>query len=320
MLLSRCKYFDCKLRFIDNGSLDDISHVDLPIYDLTEGLSIIDTSALLYYCSIPKIDALVLSHYSINELLKFSDYFQCDYLLMEYFAFFISRDLLLTMREFFQVLCHYSIKHPIVQHALLCYATALNLDFDVLEDLLHNRSFMPVANFDPYRIYEKPIPNFDHKARYAFYRFRHKLRNALRSKQYYDRIVFGWCQVGNHQMVFLPATQYSKTFYLKWGATLACCGSICCRPCFDWIFSRRAMALPNSTTCPICYVYLDVNTREYLWEFSDFLEAREMSNQRELNGLRDPNSWERLKIPPPAQPEYQPNIPIPDHLYHEFYP
>merc|ERR1711893_570259 len=126
--------------------------------------------------------------YSMDELISFSDYFNCDYILIEYFLEFISRDLLLTIKDFFKVLCHYSIDHPIVKHALLCYATTLNLDYDLIESLLHNRSFVPRKGFKP-------------ESRYAIFRFRNKLRDTLRTQKYQKRIVYGKCQVGHHQMV-----------------------------------------------------------------------------------------------------------------------
>ena len=190
----------------------------------------------------------------------------------------------MTIKEFFKVLCHYKIEHPIVRSSLLCYCNRLDLDYSELASLLISGSS---------------------DSEYAIYRFKKKLRDSFKSQKYRKRIVTGTCQVGRHPMVVLPSTRFPETFHLRWGVMLQCCGSICCRKCFDWIFSRRALALPNSTTCPICHVYLDVTTGEYLWEYTEVLESLDRYNQLRLNGLIDTRHF----IPVPLRPLPQPNPP-----------
>ena len=275
LVMTRCRYFQRKRDFLNlTRSQENLWEVHIP----ADEMSLSDTAVLLQFCSELTIDALVLSRYSLEFLLKFSDFFDCDFLLIEYFHFFIQRDLLLTIKDFFQVLCHYHIEHPIVKRALSYYCTVLNLDYSVLVSLLHSGS-----------------PDSE----YAIYRFKKKLRDAFKSKQYRKRIVSGNCQVGRHPMVVMPLPE---AFQLRWGTMLQCCGSICCRDCFDWMFSRRALALPNSTTCPICRCFIDARTGEFLWEFCDILEARDRFNQLNDNGL---SAFSR-SLPLPSRPLPQP--------------
>ena len=124
LVLSRCRYFQRKRDFLNLiQSQENLWEIEIPA-----DMSLHDSAILLQFCSLHEIDTLMLSRYSVDFLLKFSDFFDCDFLLMEYFQFFISRDLLLTIKDFFKVLCHYHIEHPIVRRALLCYSTTLNLD------------------------------------------------------------------------------------------------------------------------------------------------------------------------------------------------
>ena len=281
LLTSRCLYFEHKRNFLTLiGSNEDLWRIVIP----AEEMSLSDTAVLLHLCSCPDFDALGLCMYDLDFLIQFSDFFDCDFLLIEYFHFFISRDLTLTIRDFFRVLCHYSIDHPIVRTALLCYSNRLNLDYSMLSSLL--------ISGDP-------------NSKYAIYKFKRKLRDAYRSMNYRNRIVYGTCQVGRHPMVILPSKQLTSKFYMKWGVMLQCCGSIVCRKCYDWIFTRVAEAFYKSTTCPVCRNVLDIDTGEYLWEYCEVLEARDRGRQLELNGMVNLAQFLPVPLRPLPQPTNQ---------------
>ena len=268
-LLQRCDFFD------------DQADEEVWTIVLVADLSLSDTAVILSLISVEDPDILSLSNYDINILIKFSEFFKCNYLLIEYFRFFISRDLLLTIKDYFTVLCYFGIEHPIASSSLLCYCTTLNVEYSKLSSLLHSG---------------------DSSKKYAIYKFRHKVRSIIRSKAYANRMQYGTCQVGRHPIVVLPAKNFEETAYIKWGTILQCCGSVCCSLCFDWIKTRPALALPNATTCPICTVFLDINTLEYLWEYTEALEERERGNQLRVNGFIGPMP-RRLPIPQTPLPQ-----------------
>ena len=279
-LLSRCGYFA-------DRSLDLIWEIILPV-----GLSLTnpDAALLIQFCSTKEPDVFSLHHHSIETLIAFSDYFKCNFLLKEYFKFFISRDLLLTYKDFYKVLCHFGIDHEIVTSSLRCYSTTLDIDYQYLKSLLYSG---------------------DGKKKYAIFKFRTKLRNVVKSREYRNRIGHGNCQVGRHPIVVLPTKDFEETLHMKWGVLLQCCGSVCCQRCYDWIKTRPAMALANATTCPICNSFLDIRTLEYLWEHTEVLEERDRHNQLVINGLHAhphglPIPQRPLAQPPP--PKHEPKL------------
>ena len=98
LVLNRCRYFQQKQTFLNSTkSNENLWQVEIPV----DNMSLSDTAVLLQFCSLDEFDVFELSRYSLDFLLQFSDFFDCDYILMEYFHYFISRDLLLTIKEFF---------------------------------------------------------------------------------------------------------------------------------------------------------------------------------------------------------------------------